>query len=232
MGQTLREQLQELWPTKQETKPKRQSTPNPDGEKGDDTLTTKELIRLFAKIWPRAFFSGQSSRVIPLSDDALCKARRLAIDKLSDVASRRDIDAALNTYTGSRAYKAALRTHGETRFKLDGKTQPRRASGSLAAAARARVDSMVSDKRLAVSGQGRPEVRLISKRGRRIDLDRQCAACGALISPTWRYAESNLGPVHLCGGCKPRVMEQSFGKVDAMVRSVSAGAFESNRNKH
>jgi hypothetical protein len=73
---------------------------------------------------------------------------------------------------------------------------------------------------------------LTSERSHRVNEAKLCDSCGTPVSVSWRYAESNRGTVHICGGCKPQVCVRSFGEKDAMDVSVQGGRFESNRRKH
>lgn len=73
---------------------------------------------------------------------------------------------------------------------------------------------------------------LISHKGMRIESPFSCTECSTFAKPVWRYAESNAGEVYLCSRCKPRVLNRSFDKLDAMNVSMQAGRFESNRRRH
>lgn len=74
--------------------------------------------------------------------------------------------------------------------------------------------------------------RLISRRGTRVESLQKCYVCKSEKGGTWRYAQSTKGEVHICLACKPRVFDKSFGKIDALSRSVTGGGFETNRRKH
>ena len=230
MSQSLQEQLQALWPTRQ-----RESKRTDQGGEGE-ALTRKEILLLFERIWPRAFFPSQRAKIVPLADRALEQAEAIAAENLADVVSRDRIRSAINIYTRSKDYKRALRNHPTVRYGLNGTPlgRPRKRKRVRKPQEKTTPQARHSAPKTATTrpAGSQKRIRLISRRGKRISIQRQCSRCSALTSPTWRYAESNVGPVHLCGRCKLQVFEQSFGKVDAMSRSVSAGAFESNRSKH
>jgi len=73
---------------------------------------------------------------------------------------------------------------------------------------------------------------LTSQRGTRVDEERLCDRCFKEHEVLWRYAESTQGTVHLCGVCKIKVYERSFGSVDALNMSVSGGGFETSKRRH
>ena len=83
-----------------------------------------------------------------------------------------------------------------------------------------------------LKSENKPEVRLKSRRGLRQSLERFCVNCRKRSDQTWRYAESNLGPVFICRDCKAEVFDRSFGSKDALDHAVSGGAWEQNRRKH
>jgi len=80
-------------------------------------------------------------------------------------------------------------------------------------------------------GIGLP-LKLISRRGTRVDGARVCAECGRLKTPVWHYTRSSRGEVCICTFCKPRVFNRSFGKLDALDFAQRGGGFESNRRNH
>jgi DNA-directed RNA polymerase subunit M/transcription elongation factor TFIIS len=72
---------------------------------------------------------------------------------------------------------------------------------------------------------------LISKRGIRVK-DGRCDECGMLEKVVWRYAQSNCGTVYICDRCKPKILDSSFGRIDALDTAISGGAFETNPHRH
>jgi hypothetical protein len=81
-----------------------------------------------------------------------------------------------------------------------------------------------------------PKLKLISKRGTRVEGRRNCSKCGSQFTATWRYAESTQGTVYLCMGCAGRVKRiggrKGGRKLDALDLAYSGGRFEGNRRKH
>ena len=77
-----------------------------------------------------------------------------------------------------------------------------------------------------------PRIVLKSRRGFRAQGNGRCDECGQEFVYVWRYTHSSHGTVHLCGECKPRVFDHSFGKKDALDFGYEGGAFESNRRRH
>ena len=75
-------------------------------------------------------------------------------------------------------------------------------------------------------------LRLISRRGTKTEILKRCNNCGIIKQPTWHYVNSTWGEVHLCSKCKPEVFDRSFGKMDALDKAWSGGAFETNKRKH
>ena len=61
----------------------------------------------------------------------------------------------------------------------------------------------------------RPTLYLISKRGTRVFEGGTCDECRDEAKRLWRYSKSNVGVVHICARCKPRVFDRSHGRVDA-----------------
>ncbi len=51
---------------------------------------------------------------------------------------------------------------------------------------------------------------------------RPCDNCGVPRAKRWRYAESNRGIVEICAACKPKVLDRSWGCVDASSVAVDA----------
>jgi hypothetical protein len=74
-------------------------------------------------------------------------------------------------------------------------------------------------------------VLLKSKRGTRVAGGVLCKQCRKNAA-VWRYEDSNYGVVFICGACKPKVLNRSFGRRDALDSSISGGGFETNRRKH
>ncbi|MEW6194843.1 MAG: hypothetical protein AB1521_06795 [Bacteroidota bacterium] len=78
---------------------------------------------------------------------------------------------------------------------------------------------------------------LESRKGKRIIERKKCSRCEVYTSPVYRYAQSNLGVVHLCLPCKTKVFEASFGSITSENenlighRVLSGGKWESNRHK-
>ncbi len=75
-------------------------------------------------------------------------------------------------------------------------------------------------------------LRLISRRGSRVEGPKDCSACNKSKSPVWRYSESSRGSVFICAACKPRLFDRSFGTKDVMDYAITGGAFESSRRRH
>lgn len=73
---------------------------------------------------------------------------------------------------------------------------------------------------------------LISKKSIRIQEAKVCDKCLTLTKGIWKYAESNMGEVHICSRCKQAVYSRSFGSKDALNVAVQGGLFEGNRRKH
>jgi hypothetical protein len=78
----------------------------------------------------------------------------------------------------------------------------------------------------------KPQLVLVSKRGMRIPSKTECSLCHKAKSPVWHYAKSSRGPVNICGDCKPRLFDRSFGKKDALNYAETGGLYEGNRRKH
>ena len=79
--------------------------------------------------------------------------------------------------------------------------------------------------------QAKPRIVLISKRGTKVYSDQLCNGCGMISRITWRYAESNQGTVHICGRCKPLILDRSHGSVDAMNSALSGGGYETSKRR-
>ncbi len=75
-------------------------------------------------------------------------------------------------------------------------------------------------------------LKLISKRGTRLDMYAICAECAKTRRPLWRYAESNKGVVAICNDCKAEAFDRSFGKKDALDLAKSGGAWEQDKRGH
>jgi len=73
---------------------------------------------------------------------------------------------------------------------------------------------------------------LISKRGARVNERMPCDACKNHHNLLWRYSESTKGTVHICSVCKPKIINRSFPKLDALNFAQTGGGFESKRSKH
>lgn len=78
----------------------------------------------------------------------------------------------------------------------------------------------------------RGAVWLISRRGTRVNDSGFCSECGVFVPFSWRYKKSNKGTVYICDECKIKVVERSYGKIDAFTSAIQGGAFEMNRRRH
>jgi hypothetical protein len=72
---------------------------------------------------------------------------------------------------------------------------------------------------------------LFSERYKKLRGGGRCSECGFRDDVVWCYRESNQGTVQLCRECRPKVLDRSFGEVDAMNRAWIS-AFETNRRRH
>lgn len=76
------------------------------------------------------------------------------------------------------------------------------------------------------------KIKLISRRGTRVNAGGLCGECGRAYDTVWLYKESNQGQISLCVCCKPKVLQRSFGGSHFPRRKVlNGGCFERNRRK-
>lgn len=75
------------------------------------------------------------------------------------------------------------------------------------------------------------QIILYSDRYRKIRSGGRCSECGFMGDVVWRYRDSNQGTVQLCRECQPKVLDRSFGRLDAIERSWIS-SFETSRRKH
>ncbi len=73
-------------------------------------------------------------------------------------------------------------------------------------------------------------IRLKSKRGLIERHAAECARCGRIKAPTWRHNTIQGKEIRLCSSCRAKVLDQNFGKVDAMNRRLPGG-FEQGRRR-
>lgn len=82
-------------------------------------------------------------------------------------------------------------------------------------------------KKPTVKKPKRQYIVLESRRGTRIGFNarRRCDNCGRINEVLFYYRRSNFGPVHICEGCKPTVLDRSFGSQDALDGPHVGGLF-------
>ncbi|MFC1666052.1 hypothetical protein ACFL17_10605 [Pseudomonadota bacterium] len=78
----------------------------------------------------------------------------------------------------------------------------------------------------------RDPLRLLSRRGKRMDQTQKCKVCDKTKAPVWRYSKSTRGEVYICVSCKPMLLDFSFGRKDALDYAKLGGGFETNRRKY
>lgn len=75
------------------------------------------------------------------------------------------------------------------------------------------------------------KIQLASRRGTRVTGGGLCARCGTQSRLIWRYQKTTRGKIHVCDTCKQKLLDESFGRKDALDHAVSGG-FEQNRRRY
>jgi uncharacterized protein YbaR (Trm112 family) len=91
-------------------------------------------------------------------------------------------------------------------------------STGQAAQPQSQVLSMTPSKKQATAPTKKPRTKVFlnSRRGTRIEGPVMCEDCKMMRPAVWRYAESSHGVIQLCGVCKIKAFDRSFGKIDAL----------------
>jgi hypothetical protein len=72
---------------------------------------------------------------------------------------------------------------------------------------------------------------LLSDRSGMVRGGGRCNEGGYSAKVVWRYRQSNRGVVQLCRRCRPKVLDRTFGGIDALDRAWLT-AFETDRQRH
>lgn len=70
---------------------------------------------------------------------------------------------------------------------------------------------------------------LKSKQCRLINTMQRCNECNLQRAGTWLYKKSNIGSVNLCRFCRPKILERSFGKIDALNMAIHYGHYRARK---
>jgi len=73
---------------------------------------------------------------------------------------------------------------------------------------------------------------LRQRKGTHIRTGGICSMCRLPWPILWKYTHTSIGEASLCGDCRGKALEDSFGSEDALDHSDSGGGFETNRRKH